>query len=61
MTQKQAEAELKYRLAKYVLQVLLDAGTITVEEMEQARKKLCKKYQPFTRCLEEGIQWPIKL
>ena len=42
MTQKQAEAELKYRLAKYVLQVLLDAGTITTEEMELARKKLCK-------------------
>ena len=59
MTQKQAEAELKYRLAKYVLQVLLDAGTITAEEMELARKKLCKKYQPFTRCPEEGIQWQI--
>ena len=43
MTQKQAKAELKYRLAKYVLQVLLDAGTITAEEMELARKKLCKK------------------
>lgn len=42
MTQKQAKAELKYRLAKYVLQVLLDAGTITTEEMELARKKLCK-------------------
>ena len=59
MTQKQAEAELKYRLAKYVLQVLLDAGTITAEEMELARKKLCKKYQPFTRCPEDGIQWQI--
>ena len=42
MTQKQAKAELKYRLAKYVLQVLLDAGTITTEEMELTRKKLCK-------------------
>lgn len=61
MTQKQAESELKYRLAKYILLVLHDAGTITAEEMELARKKLCKKYQPFTRCLEEGIQWPIKL
>lgn len=61
MTQKQAEAELKYRLAKYILLVLQDAGTITAEEMELARKKLCIKYQPFTRCLEERIQWPIKL
>lgn len=61
MTQKQAGAELKYRLAKYILQVLLDAGTITAEEMETARKRLCKKYQPFTRCLEERTQWPIKL
>ena len=61
MTQKQAEAELKYRLAKYILLVLQDSGTITAEEMELARKKLCKKYQPFTRCLEEGIQCPIKL
>lgn len=61
MTQKQAEAELKYRLAKYILLVLQNAGTITAEEMELARKKFCKKYQPFTRCLEEGIQWPIKL
>ena len=32
MTKKQAAAEMKYRLAKYVLQVLLDAELINIEE-----------------------------
>ena len=36
MTKQQATAEMKYRLSIYILQVLLDAGTITVEEAIQA-------------------------
>ncbi len=31
MTKEQATAEMKYRLAKYILQVLLDADMITTE------------------------------
>ena len=32
MTKEQSTAEMRYRLAKYVLQVLLDAELITTEE-----------------------------
>ena len=37
MTKQQATAEMKYRLSIYILQVLLDAGTITVDEAIQAK------------------------
>ena len=32
MTKEQSTAEMRYRLGKYVLQVLLDAELITTEE-----------------------------
>lgn len=32
MSKEQSTAEMRYRLAKYVLQVLLDAELITTEE-----------------------------
>ena len=50
MTKQQATAEMKYRLSIYILQVLLDAGTITVEEAIQAKHILLDRYNPFTRC-----------
>ena len=53
MTKEKATAEMKYRLGKYVLQVLLDVELITVEEAIKTKAMLLEKYDPFTRCLEE--------
>lgn len=61
MTKEQATAEMKYRLAKYILQVMLDADMITTEEAIQVKAALLKKYDPFTRCLEEVDSWQSEL
>jgi hypothetical protein len=61
MTKQQATAEMKYRLSIYILQVLLDAGTITTEEAIQAKHILLDRYDPFTRCLEEIEEWQTEL
>ncbi len=61
MTKEQATAEMKYRLGKYVLQVLLDAELITVEEAIKTKAMLLEKYDPFTRCLEEVDVWQSEL
>ena len=61
MTKQQATAEMKYRLSIYILQVLLDAGTITIEEAIQAKQILLERYDPFTRCLEEVDEWQTEL
>ena len=61
MTKEQATAEMKYRLGKYVLQVLLDAELITEEEAIKTKAILLEKYDPFTRCLEEVDVWQSEL
>ena len=61
MTKEKATAEMKYRLSKYVLQVLLDAELITVEEAIKTKAILLEKYDPFTRCLEEVDVWQSEL
>ena len=61
MTKQQATAETKYRLSIYILQVLLDEGTITVEEAIQAKRILLDRYDSFTRCLEEVDEWQTEL
>ena len=61
MTKEKATAEMKYRLGKYVLQVLLDAKLITVEEAIKTKAMLLEKYDPFTRCLEEVDVWQSEL
>ena len=61
MTKQQATTEMKYRLSIHVLQVLLDSGTITVEEAIQAKRILLERYDPFTRCLEEMDEWQTEL
>ena len=61
MTKEQAAGEMKYRLSKYILQVLLDAQMITTAEVVQAKATLCEKYNPFTRCLEELDVWQTEL
>ena len=61
MTKEKATAEMKYRLGKYVLQVLLDAELITVEEAIKTKAVLLEKYDPFTRCLEEVDVWQTEL
>ena len=52
MTEKQAEAEIRYRLAKFLLFRLQEDNLLTPEESEKARQALCKKYKPFTYSLE---------
>lgn len=61
MTKQQATAEIKYRLSIYILQVLLDAGAITVVEAIQAKRILLDRYDPITRCLEEVDEWQTEL
>ena len=61
MTKEKATAEMKYRLGKYVLQVLLDAELITEEEAIKTKAMLLEKYDPFTRCLEEVDVWQREL
>ena len=61
MTKQQATAEMKYRLSKYILQVLLDGGQITEDEAIRAKAILLEKYNPFTRCLEEVDVWQTEL
>ncbi len=61
MTKEQSTAEMRYRLGKYVLQVLLDAELITTEEAIQTKAALLEKYDPFTRCLEEVDSWQTEL
>lgn len=61
MTKEKATAEMKYRLSKYILQVLLDEKLITTEEAIQAKAILLDKYNPYTRCLEEVDTWQSEL
>ena len=61
MTKQQATAEMRYRLSKYILQVLLDGGQITEDEAIRAKAILLEKYNPFTRCLEEVDVWQTEL
>ena len=58
MTEKQAEAEIRYRLAKFLLFCLKEEGSLTPEESEKVRRALCKKYKPFTYSLEVNEPWP---
>ncbi len=61
MTKQQATSEMKYQLSKYILQVLLAEGIITVEEAIQAKASFLEKHDPFTRCLEEVNVWQSEL
>ena len=61
MTKQQATAEMKYRLSKYILQVLLDKGIITTEEAIEGKRILLERYNPFTQCLEEVDVWQTEL
>ena len=61
MTKEKVTAEMKYRLSKYILQVLLDEKLITTEEAIQAKAILLDKYHPYTRCLEEVDTWQSEL
>ena len=61
MTKEKAIAEMKYRLSKYILQVLLDKNLITNEGAIQAKAILLDKYNPYIRCLEEVDTWQTEL
>lgn len=57
MTEKQAEAEIRYQLARFLLFRLQKEGILSTEESEQVRQVLCKKYKPFTYSLEVNESW----
>ena len=57
MTEKQAEAEIRYRLAKFLLFRLQEENLLAPEESEIARQALCKKCKPFTYSLEVDEPW----
>ena len=57
MTEKQAESEIRYRLAKLLLFRLQKEGILTPEELKKVRQALCKKYKPFTYSLEVDEPW----
>ena len=61
MTKQQATAEMKYRLGKYILQILINEKIITEADALSAKKVLLEKYDPFTRCLEEVDVWQTEL
>ncbi len=44
MTKAQTTIEMKYRLSKYIPQILLDAEMITIEEAVNLKEILCGKY-----------------
>ena len=48
MTEKQVEAEIRYRLAKFLLFQLQEENLLTPEESEKVRQALYKTYKPFT-------------
>lgn len=58
MTPEQATAELKYRLAKYIILSLRDNGMAEQKHAEAVIQELCKKYHPFTYELEVHALWP---
>ena len=57
MTEKQAEAEIRYQLARFLLFRLQKEGILSTEESEQVRQVLCRKYKPFTYSLEVDEPW----
>ena len=57
MTEKQAEAEIRYQLARFLLFRLQKEGILSTEESERVRQVLCKKYKPFTYSLEVDDPW----
>ena len=52
---------MRYRLGKYVLQVLLDVELITTKEAIKTKATLLEKYDPFTRSLDEVDSWQNEL
>ena len=57
MTEKQAEAEIRYRLAKFLVFLLHEENILTRDESDKVRQSLCKKYKPFTYSLEVDETW----
>lgn len=53
MNQTQAEQEIKYRLAVFKIQKLLEEGLITEIEFKKIRKELIRKLNPVIGCLDE--------
>lgn len=61
MKKEQAEAEIRYRLAKILLQELYTTGLITTEEAESLRDTLIERYHPLIGELERKEPWVERL
>ena len=59
MTQKQAEAELNLPPGKIRSTSIAGCWHNYDRRNGTGSEEIVQKYQPFTRCLEEGIQWQI--
>lgn len=55
MTHEQAVSEMHYRLCKFLLQNLREAGIITADEESECRLHLIREIQPFIGVLEGGL------
>lgn len=55
MTEKQYEAEIKYRLSVLLLLKCYEDKKITNDELLKLKKKLIRKYKPLIGCLEIDI------
>ena len=55
MTHEQAVSEIRYRLCKFLLQNLREAGVITADEENECRMLLIHEIQPFISVLEGGL------
>lgn len=56
MTHDQAVNETHYRLCKFLLQNLREAGIISADEESECRSRLIQEIQPFIGVLEGGIE-----
>jgi len=61
MKKEQAEAEIRYRLAKILLQELYTTKLITKEEAESLRDALIERYHPLIGQLERKEPWVERL
>ena len=61
MTEKQAEAEIRYRLAKFLLFRLQEENLLTPEESEKVRQVLCKKYKPLPYLGGFSATWRFRI
>ena len=54
MKKRQINAEIEYRLSKWMAYNMLQEGFISVEEYQTACSEFLKRYNPPTSCIEKN-------